>query len=190
MTRTTYAIGLGSNRWSRFGPPARALDAAVSVLAAEDMEVLARSPLLATPAMGGAGRRFVNATLLVETDLSPPELMRTLQAIERAFGRRPGRRWGPRVLDLDILLWSQGAFPGERQGSALSRSMQPDRLGSGVRRGTPVVPHPGLPTRAFVLKPLFRIAPTWRVPPTGHTVRHLRARLARPRPVDRAGLPA
>jgi len=154
-------LGLGSNRWSRYGPPARALDAAVAVLEAEDLDVLARSPTHASPAMGGAGRRFANAALLVETDLAPLELMRTLQAIERAFGRRPGRRWGPRVLDLDILLWSGGR-----------------------QRYGPTLPHPGLAHRDFVLEPLSRIARDWRVSGTMLAVRHLRARLARPRPVD------
>ena len=149
----TYAVGLGSNRWSRWGDPRATLDAAVGALAAEDMDVLARSPTLATPAMGGAGRRFANAVVLVETDLTPPELLAVAQAIERAFGRRPGRRWGPRVLDLDILLWSGG----------LHRE--------------PEIPHPGLSERSFALRPLAALAPGWRDPRSGLTVRQLLARL-------------
>lgn len=155
MTSTTYALGLGSNRWSRWGDPRRTLDVAVAALGAEDVEVVARSPTLATPAMGGAGRRFANAVVLAETALSPPELLAVLQDIERGFGRRPGRRWGPRVLDLDILLWSGG----------LHRE--------------PEVPHPGLTSRAFVLAPLARLAPDWRDSRSGLTVRQLLARLGR-----------
>ena len=128
------------------------LDIAVAALGAEDIEVLARSPTIATPAMGGAGRRFANAVALVETALPPPELLRVLQHVEHAFGRRPGRRWGPRVLDLDILLWSGGTYPRA---------------------------YPGLPKRLFVLAPLAMLAPDWRDPRTGRTVRQLLARLER-----------
>ena len=79
--------------------------------------------------------------------------------MERAFGRRGGRRWGPRVLDLDIILWSSGAWAGD-----------------GL-----VVPHPEFRRRAFVLQPLAEVAPTWRDPITGWTVRQLLYRFKRAR---------
>jgi 2-amino-4-hydroxy-6-hydroxymethyldihydropteridine diphosphokinase len=93
---------------------------------------------------------------LVESVLEPPEMLGRLKATEREFGRRGGRRWGPRVLDLDILLWSGGRFRSRRL----------------------TVPHPQLAKRSFVLSPLATIAPGWRV--RGPlTVRHLAHRLAR-----------
>src|SRR5437660_775068 len=61
-------------------------------------------------AHGRAGRDFANAVALVESELDPPEMLRRLKSIERDFGRRRGRRWGPRVLDLDIVLWSGGRW--------------------------------------------------------------------------------
>src|SRR3546814_17238504 len=64
-----------------------------------------------TRALGPAGRDFANAAALVKSHLGPPELLRKLKKIERKFGRRSVRRWGPRVLDLDIILWSGGAWP-------------------------------------------------------------------------------
>ena len=78
-----------------------------------------------------------------------------LKAIERAFGRRNGRRWGPRGLDLDIILWAGGAWGGPG----------------------PIIPHPEFRTRAFVLEPLAEIAPALRDPVTGKTIGALLAAL-------------
>jgi 2-amino-4-hydroxy-6-hydroxymethyldihydropteridine diphosphokinase len=152
-----YLIALGSNRRSRLGTPAQTLRAAAEAIGAARL-----SRLRQTPALGPAGRSFANAAALVRSDLNPPDLLTRLKQIEAEFGRRPGRRWGPRVLDLDILLWSGGTW----RGSGLS------------------VPHPAFRSRAFVLEPLAELVPLWRDPATGLTVRQLLARLRRSRPVD------
>ncbi len=123
------------------------------------------SAIRATPALGPAGRGFANAVALVESDLMPDALLRELKALERAFGRRAGRRWGPRVLDLDIILWSEGAWGGP-----------------GL-----IVPHPAFRERLFVLAPLAELVPLWRDPLTGATMRQLLARLTAPRPMPRCG---
>ena len=149
-----FAIALGSNRRSRHGPPAATVRAALAGL-----EPLAASPVLATAAVGPAGRSFANAAAILAADESPLELLDRLKRLERAFGRRGGRKWGPRVLDLDIILWSGGAFAA------------PGLL----------VPHPEYRRRRFVLAPLAAIAPDWRDPVTGLTVRQLLHRLQRPR---------
>jgi 2-amino-4-hydroxy-6-hydroxymethyldihydropteridine diphosphokinase len=151
MATTSYAIALGSNRPGRHGPPERELAAALAALG----KLTAVSPILRTPALGPSSRRFANAAAILETDETPPELLRRLKAIERAFGRRPGLRWGARVIDLDIILWSEGAWGGP-----------------GL-----VIPHPQFRLRRFVLDPLARIAPLWRDPLTGRSVRQLQARL-------------
>jgi 2-amino-4-hydroxy-6-hydroxymethyldihydropteridine diphosphokinase len=117
------------------------------------------SPIILNAAHGGAGRDFANAVALVESNLEPPDMLTCLKAIERDFGRRRGKRWGPRVLDLDIVLWSGGKFR--------SRSLS--------------VPHRELDRRSFVLGPLAAIAPNWRVR-GALTARHLAERLARRRP--------
>jgi 2-amino-4-hydroxy-6-hydroxymethyldihydropteridine diphosphokinase len=158
MARTRYAIALGSNRRSRHGAPTGTLRAALAAIGAVRV-----SRIRATPALGPAGRGFANAVAIVESRLAPDALLAELKAIERAFGRRPGRRWGPRVLDLDIILWSEGSWGGPG----------------------PIVPHPEYRRRAFVLQPLAELAPDWRDPVTGATMRHLLARLTRPRPVRR-----
>jgi 2-amino-4-hydroxy-6-hydroxymethyldihydropteridine diphosphokinase len=160
MAKTSYAIALGSNRRSRHGAPARTVRAAL--VAMDGVQTV--STIRATAALGPAGRGFANAVAIVESKLAPDELLAELKAIERAFGRRPGRRWGPRVLDLDIILWSGGAWGGPG----------------------PIVPHPEYRKRAFVLQPLAEIAPDWRDPLTGATVRQLLARLTARRPAPRS----
>lgn len=157
MSVTSYALALGSNRRSRHGSPAETVAAA-----AEEMGADSLSRIRTTAAVGPAGRGFANAAAILYSRLDPPELLGQLKALEREFGRRPGRRWGPRVLDLDIILWSEGSW-----------------AGPGL-----VVPHPEFRCRSFVLEPLAEIAPDWRDPLTGLAVRHLLARLRRGRLVD------
>jgi len=120
--------------------------------------VEAVSAILTTPALGPAGRSFANAAVILKARLEPDALLAELKRIEARFGRRPGRRWGPRVLDLDIILWSQGSW----------------------RSRTLIVPHPQMTKRRFVMEPLTAIAPQWRVPPFGRTVRQLARRRSRP----------
>lgn len=153
MPRTSYALALGSNRRSRHGSPVETLRAALA-----ELEPVAASRIRATPALGPAGRSFANAAAIVESGLEPPELLARAKEIERAFGRRGGRKWGPRVLDIDLLLWSGGPW---------------------AEAGL-IVPHPEMRRRAFVLEPLAEIAPHWRDPLTGASVRQLLHRLQRP----------
>ncbi|QTH21960.1 2-amino-4-hydroxy-6-hydroxymethyldihydropteridine diphosphokinase [Rhizorhabdus wittichii] len=156
-----YAIGIGSNRrHGRHGAPAAVVRAAIAAIDADDIAVVARSPIIATPALGPAGRSFANAAVIVETRLDPPALLARLKGLEAAFGRRRGRRWGARVLDLDILLWSEGGWA-QRRGQRLT------------------IPHRELERRDFVLRPLLAIAPGWPVGEGRRTVRHARARLLR-----------
>jgi 2-amino-4-hydroxy-6-hydroxymethyldihydropteridine diphosphokinase len=157
MATTSYAIALGSNRRSRHGSPTATLRAALAAIGG----VKAVSTIRTTPALGPAGRSFANGAAIVESRLDPPALLAELKGIERAFGRRAGRRWGARVLDLDIILWSRGAWNGPG----------------------PTIPHPAFRTRDFVLRPLAEIASGWRDPLSGATVRQLLARLTAPRPV-------
>lgn len=163
MARTSYLIALGSNRrHGRYGAPAAVLRAAVARLGEEGLAISAVSHIRNTAAFGPAGRSFANAALKAETGLEPAALLDLLKGIEAQFGRRGGRRWGPRVLDLDIILWSEGAF-----------------AGAGI-----LVPHPAFRQRAFVLDPLAEIAPSWRDPISGATIRQLRTRALTRRPVD------
>lgn len=159
-----YAIGLGSNRrHARFGDPRAVLLAALAALEADDIEPVDASPIIASDPIGPSRRRYANAVALVASALSPPDMLDRLQAIEARFGRRTGQRWSARTLDLDILLWSGGAWSD----------------------GALTIPHPAIEQRAFVLGPLRAIVPDWPHPLTRRSVRQLAARLTRPKPVDR-----
>jgi 2-amino-4-hydroxy-6-hydroxymethyldihydropteridine diphosphokinase len=150
-----YAIAVGSNRLhGRYGRPTGVVEAAIARLD-QDFGLFDASPIVLNAALGQAGRNFANAVALVLSDLEPPEMLWRLKSLEREFGRRPGRRWGSRVLDLDIVLWSGGRFRSRR-----------------LR-----VPHPELQRRSFVLQPLASIAPNWRIR-DGLTAHHLAHRLA------------
>lgn len=148
---SSYVIALGSNRRGRHGAPAAEVRAALDAVGG----VVAASPLFVTPPLGPARRRFVNAAAVVESDETPPELLARLKAIEADFGRRRAQRWSDRVIDLDIVLWSGGAWASD-----------------GL-----TVPHPAFRQRRFVLDPLLAIVPGWRDPMSGLTVRQLAARL-------------
>ena len=154
-----YAIAIGSNRMhGRHGRPAGVVEATIARLDAQ-FGLFDASLIVLNAAHGGAGRDFANAVALVESRLEPPQMLSHLKAIEREFGRRRGRRWGPRVLDLDLVLWSGGRFRSRRL----------------------TVPHPRLESRSFVLQPLAASAPGWRIRGS-LTIRHLARRLARRAP--------
>ncbi|MBV7265108.1 2-amino-4-hydroxy-6-hydroxymethyldihydropteridine diphosphokinase [Erythrobacter ani] len=156
---SAYLIAVGSNRRHHlYGRPRHVVRAALEELAALGT-VSARSPIIASAPMGAAQRRFANAAAVMDSEYDPPALLAALKRMERQFGRRPGRRWGDRVLDLDIVLWDGGYW----KGSALS------------------VPHPDFRDRAFVLGPACAIAPGWRDPISNLSLSHLNARLTSPR---------
>ncbi|MCK6460724.1 MAG: 2-amino-4-hydroxy-6-hydroxymethyldihydropteridine diphosphokinase [Planctomycetes bacterium] len=149
MTRA--AFGLGSN----LGDRRAHLDAAVEGLAAAG-QVLAVSSFRETEPVGGPPQpRYLNAAVTVETERSPRDLLALAQELERRAGRTRGVRFGPRTLDVDLLLFG-------------------DLL---LEEPLLVVPHPRLGERLFVLEPLAEIALDWPVPGTGRTVSELLADL-------------
>jgi len=151
-------IGLGAN----VGDPRRQLEEALARLAAaEEVEVLKVSSFYRNPPLGPPGHPwYVNAVAQVRTRLAPEELLRVLHGIEGAMGRERRERWGPRIIDLDLLLYN---------GVVLS--------GPGL-----AVPHPEMHQRAFVLAPLAEIAPQAWHPALNKTAVELLAKLA---PEDR-----
>lgn len=112
------------------------------------------SSLYETEPVGAEGPPFYNAACEVATGLQPRALLRFLQGIEYEIGRRPGEeRWGPRPVDLDLLLYGDHAIDEEEL----------------------TVPHPRMHERAFVLTPLAEIAPELRIPGREETVASLAA---------------
>ena len=107
------------------------------------MEVLARSATYRTAPVGGPEQPdYLNAAVLLEVALEPLALLRRLQAIEHGHGRVRTVRWGPRTLDLDVLLWDERA----------------------IDEPALTVPHPRLVERRFALEPLLEVLPEARLP--------------------------
>jgi len=156
---STAYIGLGSNLGDRHRTLQEALDALGSCPGIHLERV---SSFLETEPVGGPQQGlYINAAAQLRTRLQPDRLLARMQEIERRFGRRRDVRWGPRTLDLDLLLYDA---------RIISR---PDLH----------VPHPRMHQRRFVLAPLVEIAPDIVHPILNRTLRGLLADLDRP-PAD------
>lgn len=141
---TLAYIGLGSN----LGDLERNLASAVGLLE-QTGRVRSRSTFRLTAPVGFADQDdFLNGVVEIDTELEPDELLRRLREIERALGRRPTFRYGPRVIDLDLLLYG-------------------DRV---IDNAELRVPHPRMHERRFVLEPLVELAPDLAHPVLGKTM--------------------
>ena len=165
-------IALGSNSSRNGTDPAALLSAALRALKAAGLPVAATSRFYATPCFpAGSGPDYVNAAACLDTAMPPEALLESLLRIEADFGRERRQRWASRSLDLDLIAMGATILPDaatQRQWVDLPRDRQtreaPDRL---------ILPHPRLQDRAFVLIPMADIAPDWRHPVLGKTVRQM-----------------
>lgn len=144
-TSVQACIGLGANLGDAEGTLRQAV---IALGQREEVTVRRMSRCYRTPAWGREDQPdFINAAVLLETSLSPRALLDLLLAVEAGFGRHriDGERWGPRTLDLDLLLYGDAMIdePGLR------------------------VPHPHLHERAFALVPLLEVMPDARIPGYG-----------------------
>jgi 2-amino-4-hydroxy-6-hydroxymethyldihydropteridine diphosphokinase len=146
-------VALGSN----LADPVRQVTEAFGRLATlDDTRLIARSRLYRARPMGPQDQpEFINAAAGLLTQLGAEELLAQLKAIEQSMGRQPpAMRWGPRVIDLDLLVHSQ-------------RTTGDGAPGTDARREL-LLPHPGIHERNFVLYPLAEIAPELHIPGRGY----------------------
>lgn len=138
-------IGIGGNLASpRLGPPRAVVTAAVTALPAAGVHILRRSRWYwSAPVPPSDQPDFVNGVMEVECPLRPAALLKALHAVEAAFGRERSARDAARILDLDLLDY-RGQVSDGNDG--------------------PILPHPRMHLRAFVLRPLAELAPDWRHP--------------------------
>ena len=139
----TAYVGIGSNL---DGPAERVRRAARSLSSIPDTRLEALSSWYLTPPLGPADQPdYINGVAVLATALPPIALFESLRAIELRQGRRRGTRWGPRTLDLDLLVYGDVELDG------------PDLI----------LPHPRMAERAFVLVPLAEVAPDALIPGLG-----------------------
>lgn len=151
-------IGIGANLSSPdFGAPRNACERALRELENRGIEVEKRSRWYRSEPVPVSDQPwYINGVVIVKTELSPAELLRVLHQIEDEFGRIRRIRNEARVIDLDVLAYD-------------------DRVSA--EGEIPVLPHPRLQERAFVVLPLLEIAPDWRHPVTGVSGKDLAAGL-------------
>lgn len=149
-------IGVGANLPSAAGSPRQTCEAALVHLGRLGLVIAARSPWYETAPIPASDQPwFVNGVVRAETTLSPAGVLAALHLTEAAFGRLRTSPNAARTLDLDLLAY-----------------------GDVIRTdGAPLLPHPRLHERAFVLFPLRDLAPQWRHPALGETAENLAARL-------------
>jgi 2-amino-4-hydroxy-6-hydroxymethyldihydropteridine diphosphokinase len=161
-------VALGANSRGVWGQPSETLERALVELKRLGIIVLNRSPVYETAPIGG-GRQpsYLNAVIQIHSPFPPATLLRHFKALERLAGRRFGRHWGPRPLDLDIIdaRWNVTGWRSVPEANKLTgkfetrikdRSQKPRRVA-----GRLILPHPEIAHRAFVLIPLRDVSPHW-----------------------------
>jgi dihydroneopterin aldolase/2-amino-4-hydroxy-6-hydroxymethyldihydropteridine diphosphokinase len=160
MLHTAY-IGIGSNLES---PAENCLKAVEHLSAHANLTVVARSSLYQSEPFGITDQNwFVNATVQLSTSLSPEELLQACLSIEQEMGRTLTKKWGPRIIDLDILFYDDLVLKQE-----------------GLE-----VPHPGIAERSFVLAPMSEIAPEFLHPKLKKSIGTLLMEIPNPQQVNR-----
>jgi 2-amino-4-hydroxy-6-hydroxymethyldihydropteridine diphosphokinase len=160
MLHTAY-IGIGSNLES---PAENCLKAMEHLQAHSELTLVVRSSLYQSEPFGITDQNwFVNSAIQLTTSLSPEELLRECLSIEQLMGRTRSKKWGPRIIDLDILFYD-------------------DLI---IKQDGLEIPHPGIAERSFVLAPMCEIAPEFIHPKLKKSAQTLLMEIVNPQQVNR-----
>lgn len=173
MYRHTALVALGGNLASSAGTPADTLRAALEALR-DRFGALQASRVYRNPAFpAGSGPDYANAAACLDLseDLTALAVLQELHQIEAQYGRERLSRWAGRTLDLDLVAFDDLVLP-DPATQALWRGLPSDRQSIEVPAQL-ILPHPRLQDRAFVLVPLAEVAPDWRHPVLGLSVREM-----------------
>ncbi len=175
--RTIALVALGANLDSHVGGPTETLICAIGALCDSSRQLQAVSRFYSTPCFPvGAGPDYVNAVVLMGTNLSATAFLDGLHDVEANFGRMRAQRWGQRTLDLDVIAFGDTVLPDESTQTEwrnLAHEAQIEAV-----PGELILPHPRVQDRGFVLVPLLDVAPDWVHPVTGQTATEMLAALA------------
>lgn len=143
-------LALGSNLGDRYGCLCSAID---SLSAIDGIEVVAQSSIYETKAVGFTDQPdFLNMAIRIRTLLTPEQLLSACMSVEQKYGRVREQKWGPRTLDIDVLFYGKLV----------------------IEHSNLLVPHPRLQERAFVVLPLWDLAPEWVHPGNGLTIQEMK----------------
>ena len=146
---TKVSTGLGSNLGNR---EANLVSAITRIDACKDICVKGKSGFYETTPVGGPPQPdYLNFTIVLDTEIEPQALLKEFKEIEKELGRKPGVRWGPRIMDLDILLYGDVV----------------------INDHNLKIPHESMHKRIFVLEPLCEISPDIRHPVLGRNISEL-----------------
>lgn len=159
MARSVF-FSIGTNLGDRYANLQRALH-----LLQDEMAITAVSPVYVTEPWGDADQpEYLNICVAAVSDRDPHELLGTIKSVEQVMGRQPSRQWGPRLIDIDLVLYGHEV----------------------IETADLVVPHPHMSERAFVLAPLADLIPDFVHPLSGRTIREMLESLDQ-RSVERLG---
>ncbi len=173
--KTVY-LAFGTNECKHSERVHEVINASYDLLQDKYLRILKSSQFYKTPAFpAGNGPDYVNSVIIAQTSLNPDDLLSTIHDVEKQLGRVRKKRWGARVIDIDLLDYQGQVLPTRSiyqkwrdMPLELQKTTWPDDL---------ILPHPRLQDRGFVLVPLMAVAPDWVHPVTGEKIDTLIAQI-------------
>lgn len=154
---------------SQHGSPLATIQQSIHLIQNRGVEVDAISPFFETEPVPASGQpNFINAVIAATTVHECEILLRLIKDLEVELGRQPAERWSARTIDIDMLAYGEDVFPDIHAWTAVVNDPDPAAI-----LEEPVVPHPRLHKRAFVLAPLNELLPQWRHPVLGQSVEEM-----------------